>query len=64
MAKYNVLYGKPPFNIVLGQVEAPDDRPDSALQQAYIAFKGIIPDGEVVEEGEFYHQHPVVEKAE
>lgn len=58
--KYNVFYGKPPFNHVLGTVEAPDDRPSDALALAIAQFKGAVPVGEEVERGQFYHHHPVV----
>jgi hypothetical protein len=48
MIIYNVYRGEYPFDELIGQVQAPADNPDAALQQAITAFAGIDP-------------HPVVE---
>lgn len=60
---YNVYYGKPPFNHLLGEVWVEDDRPESALALAINNYKGLIPYDEKEGENEFYNQHPVVEPA-
>lgn len=63
MAKWNVFYGKPPFNQKIGEVEADNDRPEIALQMALKEYVGVIPDGEEVDEELHYELHPVVELA-
>lgn len=59
--KYAILYGQYPFDILLGTVEAPDDRPSVALNHALEVYKGVVPEGVKKHPKLHYEQHPVVE---
>jgi hypothetical protein len=58
--RFRVLYGRPPFNIEIGSITQDDDNPDTALRTAVERYAGVVPDGEVLEEHERHHLHPVV----
>ena len=58
--RYNVFYGQAPFDKKIGEVEAPEDRPEIALHAALQIYAGKVPDGVEVNKEERYHLHPVV----
>lgn len=61
--RYNVFYGQYPFDKKLGEVDAPEDRPEISLNHAIQIYAGKVPDGMVINEGERYHLHPVIAPA-
>jgi hypothetical protein len=60
LMKYNVWFGRYPFNHKIGQVEAPDNHPEIALYNAKELYRGVVPEGVVLDKGERSHFHPVI----